>query len=125
LRKQGRRPNCAPAQAGAHAGAANSPLRRHFVCGMPDARPRGHAAGPHTVSRLRSHNSLLHICPSANALAAPPKGMPATGMSRLLPAASSRCTGCHRLSAFAAQTPAGATGPSPHGQTARFDRKWR
>ena len=45
-------------------------------CPMPD--PAATPPGPRTVSRLRSHNSLLHICPSANALAAPPRGMPAT-----------------------------------------------
>ena len=61
--RQRRRPNDPPAKAGGRS-AANAPLRRHFA-GYTRAAFR-----PRALPR-RSHNSLLHNCPSARPAALP------------------------------------------------------
>ena len=73
---------------------------------------------------LRSHNSLLYDCPSANAPASPDGD--AEGISRVLLAAFSGCTRCRRLSGFCCAKPCRRDRPEAAARrNLRLRRWWR
>ncbi len=105
------------ASRGPSIGAANLPLRRHFVAGSrtpPQDKPARTCPTAARGLPLRSHNSLLY-----DVTATTRPGLPERDGPRQF--RSSRRVSCcarrRRPSEFAAQTPAGATGHGPRDES--------